>query len=187
MLNNIFSTYVYEKIFNLNLKNIKKNILKNKKENRGRIVSNYNGWQSSSMSNIDTDLKPLFNLIEQNIFELEKSLNYEGHVKLKNFWFNVNGLSSFNRPHVHLYSTISGVFYVSVPKNSGNIVFQKPGISDMLYPVKNVKHYNQYTSEVYSYVPEENLCLLFPSDVIHYVEPNINKKERISISFNYGF
>ena len=57
----------------------------------------------------------------------------------------------------------------------------------MLYPVKNVERYNQYTSEVYSYVPEENLCLLFPSDVIHYVEPNINKKERISISFNYGF
>tara|TARA_R100000231_G_scaffold84570_1_gene64336 strand:+ start:188 stop:745 length:558 start_codon:yes stop_codon:yes gene_type:complete len=185
MFNNIFSTYLYHKTFNVDLKSIKKHILKNKKENKGRKVSNYNGWQSLSMSNVDIDLKPLFNLIEQNILELEKNLKYKGHVKLDNFWFNVNGTSSFNRPHIHTHSTISGVFYVTVPKNSGNIVFHSPGLMDLLYP--NVDHYNEFTSTTYSCEPKENLCLLFPSDLQHYVEPNLNKKERISISFNYGF
>ena len=185
MFNNIFSTYLYQKTFNVDLKNIKKYILKNKKENKSRTVSNYNGWQSLSMSNIDIDLYPLFNLVEQNILELEKKLNYKGHVKLKNFWFNVNGISSFNRPHVHPNSTISGVFYVTAPKNSGKIVFCSPRIADLLYP--NVEQYNEFTSSTYSFVPKKNVCLLFPSNLQHYVEPNINKKERISISFNYGF
>ena len=61
MFSNIFSTYLYQKTFNVNLKNIKNYILKNKKENKGRTVSNYNGWQSLSMSNINIDLYSLFN------------------------------------------------------------------------------------------------------------------------------
>ena len=50
-----------------------------------------------------------------------------------------------------------------------------------------VNSFNEYNSGVWKYSPKENLCLLFPSYLKHYVEPNLNKKDRISISFNYGF
>ena len=50
-----------------------------------------------------------------------------------------------------------------------------------------VDKFNGYNSSTWKIKPEENKCILFPSYLKHYVEPNLNKKERISISFNYGF
>ena len=50
-----------------------------------------------------------------------------------------------------------------------------------------VNSYNPYTSSTFYIEPQENLCAVFPSDLKHYVEPNLNKKEaRTSISFDYG-
>jgi len=48
-----------------------------------------------------------------------------------------------------------------------------------------VKNFNKHTSSTWNYLPEENCCLLFPSHLTHYVESNMNKQERISLSFNY--
>jgi uncharacterized protein (TIGR02466 family) len=50
-----------------------------------------------------------------------------------------------------------------------------------------VDSYNHYNSSIWKIEPEENICILFPSYLKHYVEPNLNKKERVSISFNYVF
>ena len=50
---------------------------------------------------------------------------------------------------------------------------------------KEINSYNEYNSSTWKIEPEKNLCVLFPSYLNHYVEPNLNKKERISISFNY--
>ena len=82
-------------------------------------------------------------------------------------------------------SIVSGVYYVSIPKNSGSIVFLNKNLD--VYYRHNVKNYNKYNSSTWKINPEENKCILFPSYLQHYVEPNFNKKERISISFNYGF
>ena len=52
---------------------------------------------------------------------------------------------------------------------------------------KNINKYNEYNSSIWSIDPKENLLVLFPSNMEHFVEPNLNKNnERISISFNYG-
>ena len=37
----------------------------------------------------------------------------------------INTLGSFNRPHSHSGSIISGVFYITTPPNSGNLIFQQ--------------------------------------------------------------
>lgn len=78
-------------------------------------------------------------------------------------WLNLNYESSYNSPHTH-QGQYSGVFYIKAPENSGNIVFPK-------------------TDE--SVTPKENLLLLFNSDVMHAVEPNLSDDVRISIAFNY--
>ena len=182
MFNDIFSIFLYEKKFNLNLNLMKKIILKNKKVNKGVEVSNCNGWQSNGFTTINSDFKNLFNNIDQCISDILNKIQYEKKLKLSNYWFNVNGLGSFNKPHSH-FGVISGVFYITVPKNSGKIVFMNPINLDGYLP--EVKNFNKHTSSTWNYLPEENCCLLFPSHLTHYVESNMNKQERISLSFNY--
>ena len=182
----IFSSYVQEDLFTFNIKNIKKEILNIKIKNKEKIVSNYGGWQSENFLKINKNFKELFNQINLSVEKIEKNLNLEKKLILHNYWCNINYLSCFNRPHSHLGSVISGVYYVSTPKNCGNLIFENyDGNKNITY--KFVKNYNKYNSTKWTVVPKENLCVLFPSYLVHYVEPNLNKKERVSISFNYGF
>ena len=76
------------------------------------------------------------------------------------------------------------MYYISIPQNSGNIVFLNQDM-DKFYTL--IDSYNNYNSSTWKIISKENLCIFFPSYLRHYVEPNFNKKERISISFNYGF
>ena len=41
-------------------------------------------------------------------------------------WINLNKKGGFNPPHVHPAQTYSGVYYISSPKNCGNIHFLDP-------------------------------------------------------------
>ena len=171
-------------MLNLDIKKIKQDILKLKSKDKGRTVSNYGGWQSKAFYDVDKNLKSLFNKINVIVESIEKKLCLSYKIKLGNYWHNVNGFGSFNRPHDHPKSVISGVYYISVPKNSGKIVFRQNNLN---FLSGEVLEYNLYNSTTWHVPPQENLCVLFPSHLLHYVEPNLNKKERISISFNYGF
>ena len=122
--------------------------------------------------------------ISANVEKVEKHLSLSKKLTLYNLWYNVNGLSSFNKPHTHPGSIVSGVYYISIPQNSGNIVFLNQDM-DKFYTL--IDSYNNYNSSTWKIISKENLCIFFPSYLRHYVEPNFNKKERISISFNYGF
>jgi len=50
----------------------------------------------------------------------------------------------------------------------------------------NNKSTNLYNTHKQVFLVKEGDLIIFPSYLKHYVEPNLNKKERISISFNYG-
>ena len=180
---NIFSSYVSINNFKFDIKKFKKEILNIKMKNKGRIVSNYGGWQSGGFETVPKNFTDLFNKINEHVKEIEKNLLLSKELKLHNLWYNVNGLGSFNRPHDHPDCVVSGVYYVSIPKDSGSIIFLNKSLD---YFFKNyINDYNEYNSSTWRINPKENQCILFPSYLKHYVEPNLNKKERISISFNY--
>ena len=141
--------------------------------------------QSVSFEIIPDNFTDLFNEINNRVKKIEENLSLSKELKFHNCWYNVNGLGSFNRPHVHPGAVVSGVYYISIPKNSGMIVFLNENLDS--YYNNNIKNFNEYNSSTWKIKPEENKCVLFPSYLKHYVEPNLNKKERISISFNYGF
>jgi len=180
----IFNSYLDKQLFSLNTSKIKNKILDLKSKDKGRIVSNYGGWQSKSFKKIDKNFESLFNKINLAVKKIEKHLGLKEKLSLDNYWCNINYFGSFNRPHHHPYSVVSGVYYISIPKNSGKIVFMNQSLDSFYQPIKQ---YNKYNSTMWSVKPENDLCLLFPSYLMHYVEPNFNKEERISISFNYGF
>ena len=105
-----------------------------------------------------------------------------------NMWININSLGSFNRPHIHQNSVFSGVYYVSTSGNDGNIVFQHPAINHQYHLTQNhVGEFNNFTSARFSVVPNSGKLIIFPAWLQHYVEPNTQDTDRISISFNTNF
>ncbi len=183
--NTIFSSFINEEMFGFDTSIIKENILQTKLDDPGRTETNYGGWQSNSLSDLNYPFIDLFKKIQGCINEVKEKLQIKKKLELKNYWMNVNSYGSFNRPHYHPHCVLSGVYYVNVPKNSGNICFEQFVDVGSIY--EDIFINNNYNSSLWYYKPTENMCLIFPSYLKHYVEPNLNKEERISISFNYGF
>ena len=165
----IFSSYISVDYFKLNVKKYKKEILNLKLKNNTVTKSNYGGWQSVSFEIIPDNFTDLFNEINNRVKKIEENLSLSKEL------------------NVHPGAVVSGVYYISIPKNSGSIVFVNNDLNDFNDFYGSVNKYNEYNSPNWIIEPKENTCVLFPSYLTHYVEPNLNKKERISISFNYGF
>ena len=86
------------------------------------------------------------------------------------FWFNISNSGDSTGWHDHKENAkISGVFYISVPKKSGNIIFRK-----------NDKN----RDEKWFVKPKDGMMILFPSKLEHCVEINKSCDIRISLSFN---
>lgn len=135
------------------------------------------GWQSRD----NLHQEPIFREFVNNILlkyiasDILKTYNID-KFKLQSMWANVNGKNSFNYHHTH-EGYLSGVFYLKVPQNSGRLVFTNPNIRSENHPIR--------TSN-YPISPQQLACIVFPSWLEHYVEPNESNDTRVSISFNIG-
>jgi len=181
----IFKQFVVKLKLNEDLKKIIKFSFEIEKEKKGRFLSNKGGFQSGDLNLKEPILNSLIKKIELNSnFLFNDYLKIKHQLSLDNIWININRYKDFNIPHVHSFSKLSGVFYVKIPNNSGKLSFINDfPIENFINPL-NIIEYNQYTSSAWSFEPEENMLYLFPSWLKHYVNPNLSKQERISISFN---
>ena len=86
------------------------------------------------------------------------------------FWFNISNPGDNTGWHDHKENAkISGVYYISIPKESGKIIFRKnTGNNSKTWFVK----------------PKDGMMILFPSKLKHCVEINKSSKPRISLAFN---
>lgn len=105
---------------------------------------------------------PLFQVL-QSPLALEKALF---------IWTSIHQNGTFHAAHHHQNSAISGVFYVQVPEHAGDIVFYDP--RGALPPFGKTLHIS----------PTEGKIVIFPSWLVHEVQPTVSIKPRISISFN---
>jgi len=90
--------------------------------------------------------------------------------------------------HIHGNSIFSGVLYISVPPNSGNLVFDlnvndDRNITSIMEP--QIRTQNQYNTRVYHLQPQNNMLVLFPANLSHQVDINRSNEDRISLAFNY--
>jgi uncharacterized protein (TIGR02466 family) len=155
-------------------------------KNNGRVLSNLGGWQSNDLDDENKTLSNLKNTIFQHVDWYSKKFNMTKNLKLNNFWININGFKDSNITHFHPNNILSGVFYIKVPEDSGQIKFHNPA-SDLIESCLTnfVSQYNIINSACWTFEPEENMLLMFPSFLKHSVLPNMNKTDkRISISFN---
>ena len=150
-------------------------ILEMKDNTPSEKKSNFGGWHSPD----DLHTHGIFQEFCDNIISQvnEVSSTYtRAALKFLNMWAVVNDKYCYNANHVH-NGLISGVFYLKVPENSGNLILKDPAVRAHNHPIRN---------KDFSVKPEELSLILFPSWLEHYVEPNKSDEQRIAISFNIG-
>lgn len=104
--------------------------------------------------------------------------NFHVGLDLTGFWLHTQDFNQSTATHSHMKPedvvdapNISAVYYLKVPENSGDIVFD--------YPISKYER-NRYTIK-----SEENNFLVFSSDLDHFVTRSRSHERRFSISFNY--
>lgn len=149
-------------------------------------TSNRNGYHSPSFTTNNktqfADYNQLTNIIDvAESFSVDtlQSKNLNSHISELSFWVNINKSYNYNVMHSHGRADLIGIYYVSVPENSGNFVILRNDGSQYC----NLYDMNPDLLEV-NLEPKEGRLYLMPGHLWHYVEANESSSERISISFN---
>lgn len=105
---------------------------------------------------------------------------------LKNSWIMKHRPGGHNYSHIHVNSMISGVIYITVDDNSGDIVFHKTNDNLQLGMIDiGVKEYNSFNSRNFNITPKEGQLFIFPSNLVHRAEVNRSNIIRYCLPFNY--
>jgi uncharacterized protein (TIGR02466 family) len=160
----------------------------------GKKRSNSGGFQSIDMrpgNETDKDMSDLISNVTDKINEVSLAIGIPDKVYVGNYWVNINYRNSSNQQHSHAGSLLSAVFYVKVPENSGDIFFRNPNVNlqtaylNHWHLLEKIKNTTVTLGEI-RIRPKENMLIIFPSWLEHFVESNNSDEERISIAFNTG-
>ena len=88
--------------------------------------------------------------------------------------------------HNHSNSFFSGVYYIDTDDKSSEISFNSFTTNKMITPSHlDPTETNLDNSHVWSFKPENNMILFFPSYLYHKIEKNFSSKTRYSLAFNF--
>ena len=186
---NLFPTDIYVEVNSeIDNKKISKIILEKEKIEPSRNMTNRGGWQGNDDLHKDKRFSEILKSISKYFQPIFENYSYKDKIELImfNMWANVNRYKDYNITHTHDGAHWSFVYYAKVPKDSGNLTFLDPRIrKDKSWEERFVKNYdNPFVHSIYFMIPIEGKFVIFPSYLEHFVEPNLTKEPRISISGN---
>ena len=156
------------------------------KQDKGITRTNVQGWHSpTNMAEL-----PQFKKLVDMLYACQKTIYEQEHLDsepvLGNMWANINPPGGMNRAHQHPNSLWSGVYYIKAPKNSGHLKIDDPRSSAAMVRPNNKK--GPMPPRLFRethYEPVAGRCIMFPSWLMHCVDPNQSNDIRISVSFNF--
>jgi|TARA_R100000773_G_C4202741_1_gene104655 uncharacterized protein (TIGR02466 family) len=157
-----------------------------KRDAVGSPKSNIRGWHSKEDLYEHEDFKQITQDILYHSQQCFHALSVEKKYspELTGLWGMINPPGARNSVHTHPLNYLSGVLYLKVPKNSGNLVFIEPRPqAEVFDPPKksdllpNLAHTVQWEAK------EKNL-IFFPSWLQHEVQQNNSNQDRVIMSFN---
>ena len=155
-------------------------------KDKGITRTNVQGWHSTT----NMHELPEYQSLVRMLYECQKTIyqqeHYESEPFLGNMWANINPPGGSNRAHQHPNSLWSGVYWIKTPKNCGQLKIDDPrSVACMTRPrQKDTKKPDRLWRETH-YEPIAGRCIMFPSWLMHCVDPNESNDTRISVSFNF--
>ena len=155
------------------------------KTDKGRVISNYGGWQSSDLLPGECDqIDRLVKRLDEEITQCAQQVGLLD-LEINNIWINVNPPGAYNHLHSHVGAVFSGVYYVDSTEQHGGIQFERNDGAEYHIPA-NVAKETYYTCTRASYAGKTGALYVFPGWLKHSVQGNRATTDRISVSFNYG-
>jgi len=178
----IFPTHVFSfKGENVNEKKIQEYLEKKSKEKSG----NRGNWQSDP----DLHKNKIFKSLSDNILEATKQVcnilkfdpNYQ--LEITNMWGNVLQQHECHPPHSHSNNVWSGTYYITQsPEQSSIQYFIGQQQSQVLLP--RVSEQNIDNGNLVGFPSERGRGYIFPSWLVHWVPPHLDKIPRLSVAWN---
>tara|TARA_R100001015_G_C4618254_1_gene174720 strand:- start:1071 stop:1652 length:582 start_codon:yes stop_codon:yes gene_type:complete len=178
----IFQNPEHDKIKNSLIKECKK--IKSKTKRGG-----YN-WDTdvyNTFGNFDLRQSKKFDKVNNWIFENVAKYAYRiGYnnlkIKCEESWFNFYNKNDYQEKHEHFPFDISAVYYLTCPKNSGDIKFythEPQGVRETF--IKD----NELSWKSFVVNPCGGRLLVFKSNLTHGVTQNKSSKTKISFAYNF--
>jgi hypothetical protein len=93
-------------------------------------------------------------------------------------WAHITNNGGYHLPHSHGQSTWSGIIYIDGDNDAGGKTHWYPPIHLERKPGLD------FLESDYHYQPTPGMMVMFPSALVHYVEPYTGTTPRITIAFN---
>ena len=164
----------------------------------GVTKSNRRGWHSEVdfFHRTEPGCTALRNHIVKAVCEATKRLSPNFDFKSNELqmegWINVNPPGGFNAPHSHPSFALSGTYYVKIPSESISIAPDaKSGVFEFIDPRANAAALSIEGATCFDpgviVQPKAGMMMIFPSYLRHWVYPNEEESERVSIAFNIRY
>ena len=155
-------------------------------KDKGMVRTNVKGWHSTT----DMGELPEYQKLVSMLYAAQKTIYDQEHLDseavLGNMWANINPPGGMNRAHQHPNSLWSGVYYIKAPKNCGHLKIDDPrAAAAMVRPRQKDGEKPPRLFRETQYEPKEGRLIMFPSWLMHCVDPNESNDIRISVSFNF--
>lgn len=143
--------------------------------------SNLKGWQSKvfmpGKDNIPLEFHEILVAVRSRLDKVAQQLQMIGRFEVDAIWVNVNFKGDLNVLHMHPDCSLSGCVYLT--ENNSALTFTDNSILNFwLQGLKSVR------STQYNVQPARGDIIIFPSWLVHGVQPNDEDQPRVSISFN---
>jgi uncharacterized protein (TIGR02466 family) len=186
MLTPLFSSFIYVAKLNLDNASMQSTVYDMEKSTPGILASNEGGWQSPSSTN-QYGFENLMDEIRAACNQIHRDLGFKNSTRQEvgNFWLNINRDRDSNIPHSHPGSFFSGVYYIKAPMGCGSITLMHPVPAHTYTIPYGVNEFStSFNNSTHIENPEEGKLIIFPSWLVHYVQPNRSNQDRISLAFN---
>lgn len=158
-------------------------------------LENYPGGYTSYSSlcelhQFSSTFAELEGLLDKHVKRFAKSLDIDlkqCELSMTECWANMMPELCVHSGHIHPLSTISGTFYVDVPKGASPLKFEDPRLPGFMGSAPRKADAKKANLRHISIPASPGQVTLFESWLRHEVPPSKVKKERVSVSFNYNW
>jgi uncharacterized protein (TIGR02466 family) len=151
----------------------------------------YTSYASAQrMQRLSPSFAKLERVIDVHVARFARELQFDLAARplaMTDCWVNIMGPGAAHGSHLHPLATLSGTYYVSVPRGAPGLKFEDPRLARFMAAPPRLRRAPREQQPWVIVPARAGALLLFESWLRHEVPAQLGAGERISVSFNYNW